>query len=257
MVGSGPIVFQLVVDQSVLTKNVAEDSGGAALVSFGQTEIRETLIADNTSAGISPDCSASGGIESNGFNLVGVNCGIVPTIGDLFGDSASPVAPSLSPLGAYGGPTLTHRLLAGSVAIDAGDPACGFSEDQRGLPRPADGDGDTIAACDIGSFEVQSECSDGLDDDGDGLVDFPDDPGCDDALDRSERSDLIACDDGLDNDGDGAFDFPWDTDCSGADGLSEVPEPSTGTALVFGAAALLAAGRSRRRMDAAAVRPRG
>jgi len=44
-------------------------------------------------------------------------------------------------------------------------------------------------------------CSDGLDDDGDGLVDL-DDPGCSDATDDSERSPALVCDDGLDNDGD-------------------------------------------------------
>ena len=46
-----------------------------------------------------------------------------------------------------GGPTQTHALLPGSVAIDfAGD--CGLETDQRGLPR---NDG----ACDSGSYEFQ------------------------------------------------------------------------------------------------------
>jgi hypothetical protein len=35
----------------------------------------------------------------------------------------------------------------------------------------------------------QPACSDGLDDDGDGLIDHPEDPGCGDALDRTETSD--------------------------------------------------------------------
>jgi hypothetical protein len=50
-------------------------------------------------------------------------------------------------------------------------------------------------------------CWDGLDNDGDGLVDFPADPGCDDAADLSERSPLLPCDDGSDNDADGGIDF--------------------------------------------------
>jgi hypothetical protein len=46
-----------------------------------------------------------------------------------------------------GGPTLTHALFPGSVAIDAaGD--CALETDQRGYPRD---DG----ACDSGSFEFQ------------------------------------------------------------------------------------------------------
>jgi hypothetical protein len=53
-------------------------------------------------------------------------------------------------------------------------------------------------------FTAGTACSDGLDDDGDGLVDFPDDPGC-----RLPESALEnpACQDGLDNDGDGKTDF--------------------------------------------------
>jgi hypothetical protein len=51
------------------------------------------------------------------------------------------------------------------------------------------------------------DCDDGLDNDGDGLTDFSDDPGCDDVTDLSERSPLLACDDGADNDGDGGVDF--------------------------------------------------
>jgi len=57
-------------------------------------------------------------------------------------------------------------------------------------------------------------CNDGIDDDGDGLVDFPNDPGCASADDLDERSPLLVCDDGVDNDGDGLIDFPADPDCA-------------------------------------------
>jgi hypothetical protein len=50
-------------------------------------------------------------------------------------------------------------------------------------------------------------CDDGIDQDGDGLVDHPDDPGCDDRDDPFETSDALLCDDGIDNDGDGGIDF--------------------------------------------------
>jgi hypothetical protein len=56
-------------------------------------------------------------------------------------------------------------------------------------------------------FEIAPECSDGIDNDDDGTVDFPDDPGCDGTADLSERSPLLACDDGTDNDSDGRIDF--------------------------------------------------
>jgi thermitase len=51
------------------------------------------------------------------------------------------------------------------------------------------------------------DCSDGIDNDGDGSSDYPDDPGCDYAGDASERSPLLDCDDGIDNDEDGRIDF--------------------------------------------------
>jgi len=56
-------------------------------------------------------------------------------------------------------------------------------------------------------------CQDGVDNDVDGAVDYPDDPGCSSANDPSEREASRVCDDGLDNDGDGFIDYPLDTGC--------------------------------------------
>jgi len=56
-------------------------------------------------------------------------------------------------------------------------------------------------------------CNDGIEDDGDGLVDFPNDPGCSSATDLDERSPLLPCDDGADDDGDGLADYPADPGC--------------------------------------------
>ncbi len=50
-----------------------------------------------------------------------------------------------------------------------------------------------------------SACDDGLDGDGDGLVDA-EDPGCEGPEDDSERDPEAPCDDGRDNDGDGLVD---------------------------------------------------
>ncbi len=67
------------------------------------------------------------------------------------------------------------------------------------------------------------ECSDGLDNDGDGRTDNMD-PGCQSHLDPSEAPDpdpLPACADGADNDGDGLTDFPDDPGCHQAFDSSE------------------------------------
>jgi len=57
-------------------------------------------------------------------------------------------------------------------------------------------------------------CSDGIDNDGDGYTDYPDDPGCSRATDKSELNPEIECDDGSDNDGDSNIDSA-DSGCSG------------------------------------------
>ena len=65
------------------------------------------------------------------------------------------------------------------------------------------------------SFErIIAECEDGIDNDGDALIDHGSDPGCDSPSDDSERSPSLVCDDGLDNDGDTFNDFPADPGCA-------------------------------------------
>ncbi|MCA9546216.1 MAG: hypothetical protein KC613_17550, partial [Myxococcales bacterium] len=66
-------------------------------------------------------------------------------------------------------------------------------------------------------------CGDGLDNDGDGLVDRWD-PGCESLEDGDEAHDpngLPECSDGVDQDGDGRTDFPFAPGCTAAGDLSE------------------------------------
>ena len=84
--------------------------------------------------------------------------------GDQTGTLSSPLDPRVELeesgrplLKDNGGPTTTIALLYGSPAIDAGDPNSTLTDDQRGFPRPTDGDGDSIARIDIGAFEVLRE----------------------------------------------------------------------------------------------------
>lgn len=73
------------------------------------------------------------------------------------------------------------------------------------------------------------ECSNGVDDDGDGRIDFAGfDPGCQSAADLGERAPTLPCDDGIDNDGDGATDYPADPACWGPAAPDEGPECDDG-----------------------------
>jgi large repetitive protein len=71
-----------------------------------------------------------------------------------------------------------------------------------------------------------AQCQDGVDNNGDSKIDYPDDPGCDSPSDNSETTvcpglSCPACSDGLDNDGDGDIDYPGDDGCAAASGAHE------------------------------------
>ena len=73
------------------------------------------------------------------------------------------------------------------------------------------------------------QCSDGKDNDGDGVIDFPDDPGCTSADDESEDSSALAqCSDGRDNDMDGKTDYPTDPGCFAAQQDDETDDCPSG-----------------------------
>jgi cysteine-rich repeat protein len=98
-----------------------------------------------------------------------------------------------------------------------------------GLPAEECDDGNSTAGdgCSA-ACTIEDECQNGIDDDGDGLVDHPSDPGCTSAADFLETEASRPCDDGLDNDGDGAIDFPDDIGCSGPTSIKEDPQCSDG-----------------------------
>jgi hypothetical protein len=72
------------------------------------------------------------------------------------------------------------------------------------------------------SITAGRSCSNGLDDDGDGLVDL-DDAGCYAADDPFETNAIVACDDGFDSDADGLVDWPTDPGCQTQISLVEDP----------------------------------
>jgi hypothetical protein len=75
---------------------------------------------------------------------------------------------------------------------------------------------------------VVAQCDDGKDNDGDGKIDYPNDPGCTSPSDDSETdtcpngAGCPACSNGKDDDGDGLIDYPKDFGCASAAGTTEV-----------------------------------
>ena len=88
------------------------------------------------------------------------------------------------------------------------------------------GGGFTLRASEI----PLAQCLNERDDDGDGLVDFPEDPGCAQPDDREEQDPDVApvCADGLDNDGDGLTDWPLDPGCIAAASPDETDQCGAG-----------------------------
>jgi hypothetical protein len=140
--------------------NGAGGSGGGMEATRGVFTVRNSIVHGNTAAK-NPDCSALGAHPVNmvfdslvltaGHNIVGSlqGCtGFVAATGDQIGAD-----PLLGPLAANGGPTFTRAVMAGSPALDAGDPGAPGSGtgcepvDQRGVARPQG------PRCDIGAVE--------------------------------------------------------------------------------------------------------
>ena len=134
--------------------------GGVFNLSGNTFNFQNTIIANNQ-VGSNPnnirDCA--GTLTSKGYNLIRITppgeCNVAPVTGDVFSSD-----PLLGPLQNNGGSTQTHALLAGSPAIDGGNPGgCGDNlgallTDQRGFPRSIDGNNDSVARCDIGAYEL-------------------------------------------------------------------------------------------------------
>jgi uncharacterized repeat protein (TIGR01451 family)/MYXO-CTERM domain-containing protein len=102
-------------------------------------------------------------------------------------------------------------------------PACsdGIDNDNDGLIDSTDPG--CVDGSDLDETDVP-ECSNGIDDDNDGNIDFPDDPSCSSYADSTETG-SEACQDGVDNDGDGLTDFPDDPGCDSALDTNEADIP--------------------------------
>ena len=165
-VGGGLLNYggALELTNSTVSSNSANLVGGGVLNAFGAATLTNSTVSGNIALG------GGGGIfnyfaqalliNSILANNPGGNCVYPVTIidgGNNFDDDGTCGGAFIAPgvdfdavLADNGGPTKTHALLPGSVAIDAAG-ACGLATDQRGASRPA-------GFCDSGAFELQLPC---------------------------------------------------------------------------------------------------
>ena len=84
-------------------------------------------------------------------------------------------------------------------------------------------------ACGQESPSPDPECNDGVDNDGDSLIDYPNDPGCSSSSDDDETNIVqYQCNDGIDNDGDSLIDYPSDPGCCSSSDNDEYNYIQTG-----------------------------
>lgn len=157
------VVGTLNVENSTLSGNgaaIRNQTGGASTISnstitnnevgiyndnFCFATVYNTIVCGNTGYDILTQASD---FSSSGHNIFGQTDPFTAGPGDQ--NNVLIAAVALGPLQDNGGPTFTHALLEGSVALNAGDNTDAPATDQRGEPRIVAG---TI---DIGAYESQA-----------------------------------------------------------------------------------------------------
>jgi hypothetical protein len=143
--------------------NAGGGDGGGISNTGGTVKIGNSIVANNAATGVGPpdcDSAVASPLTRTGYELIRIATGC--TFGGV-GDSATGyqtgVDPMLGTLGPNGGTLDTMALLAGSPAVNAGNPATptgtgGTCEvgDQRGKSR-----GTEVLPCDLGAYEVQRQ----------------------------------------------------------------------------------------------------
>jgi len=136
------------IASSTIANNVGPDFAPSAIFigSFNPAvpslKLTNTIVTGNHWYACEQHAAGTVHLTSGGHNLV-QDGSCSPVSSDQIISDAR-----IGPLADNGGPTLTHALLPGSPAVDAGDDTVCPATDQRGIARPQG------PHCDIGSYEA-------------------------------------------------------------------------------------------------------
>ena len=129
-----------------VTDNTSSNGGGIFTAAGSTASATNTLVAKNAGGA---QCAMNGTVNSGGYNLQGdASCSFTQST-DRLGDPGF-VGGGLS------GEPIFYPLLPTSQAVDTGSPLICPNTDVRDVVRPQDGNGDSIALCDIGSYEREA-----------------------------------------------------------------------------------------------------
>src|SRR5262249_37033638 len=131
--------IDLDTDLPIRNSTIAFNRAGTGGTGFGggvkggaiSVTLQSTIVANNSAASDGPDLF-------NNFNLEYCLIGYISGASfndnghNIFGIAALKIDPLLAPLDFYGGPTQTHALKKGSLAINRGFNFAGLPFDQRG-----------------------------------------------------------------------------------------------------------------------------
>jgi hypothetical protein len=159
------------------------------------------------------------------IDVVGLGVSLPPTVSVRAGDCADP-STELQCFAGGGSQSIEDLLPGPYYLIVEGAVGDAFALDVGGtvpLGSPCDLSSarylcEAGSGCGIDGVCAVHTCSDGIDNDGNGRTDFPDDPGCGWAGGDTEDAGCPApgcpaCSNGIDDDQDGRVDYPEDTDC--------------------------------------------
>ena len=157
------------ISHSTITGNTdtSVDGSGGLYLYEAVTSLSHTIVSGNSGPGVDEISFSGGSLTLNDYNLLGDSS---KNNSDAFSGFAVPVGTDITAtsdgtnptalasildttIADNGGPTLTHALVAGSPAIDTGNPVVASppANDQRGIPFVRQN-----GTIDIGAYEVQS-----------------------------------------------------------------------------------------------------